>query len=101
MYAACSYVYNYFKEARINSRRWEWNLEEAIYTFRCFVWKLIFWANLSSDKPATETLLMQVLEIVDDKVRILSVAEEFRQEEEEPAEESTWNGKMEVQNYRS
>uniref|UniRef100_A0A7I4F7E3 Calcineurin-like phosphoesterase domain-containing protein n=3 Tax=Physcomitrium patens TaxID=3218 RepID=A0A7I4F7E3_PHYPA len=45
--------------------------------------------------------LPEVLEIVDDKVRILSVAEEFRQEEEEPAEESTWNGKMEVQNYRS
>jgi hypothetical protein len=43
---------------------------------------------------------MQVLEIVDDKVRILSVAEEFLQEDEESPEELTWTVKKELQNYR-
>ena len=43
---------------------------------------------------------MQVLEIIDDKVRILSVAEEFLQEDEESPQELRWKDKMEVQNYR-
>lgn len=43
---------------------------------------------------------MQVLEIVDDKVRILSAAEEFLQGDEEFPGESSWKGKTEVQNFR-
>lgn len=44
--------------------------------------------------------LPEVLEIVDDKVRILTAAEELLQGEEYP-EESSWKGKMEVQNFRT
>lgn len=45
--------------------------------------------------------LPEVLEIVDDKVRILCAREEFHPNGEEPSEVSRWEGKMKMHDHRT